>query len=179
MEPGRRRPRTGARAGATHSPGPSAGRGRRTTRRAWGRGLSKTRPFVEGHRGPQPPPTHARRRAGGGRGPVVRTRGRALSGPGRGLNKRGVLLKGPGTRPPTPARRSAARPRVRARCAGQVLVWGPKTTGGQRATNPPEAARAGQGTACAARDTPEIVVTVRDNPGGDLCCCVVPWEWQF
>lgn len=32
-----------------------------------GRGLSKTRPFVEGHRGPQPPPTPARRRAGGGR----------------------------------------------------------------------------------------------------------------
>lgn len=102
-----------------------------------GRGLSKTRPFVEGHRGPQPPPTPARRRAGGGRGPVVRTRGRALSGPGCGLNKRGVLLKGPGTRPPTPARRSAARPRVRARCAGQVLVWGPKTTGGHRAFNPP------------------------------------------
>lgn len=45
--------------------------------------------------------------------------------------------------------------------------------------DPPQAARVGHGTVCAACDTPEIVVTLRDNPGGDLCCCVVPWEWQF
>lgn len=152
-QPGRRRARTGGGGGGGarrrergpgRSPAPARAKEGGGGRPGGDRARTKQNPlFCWQRRGkPGPPPTREAARPG-------QTR-RATVGPGRRMEprpnsaKHGFCLRGQEPRPPTPARRSAARPRVRARVAGGVgfapLFWAggfsQKTWGGT--TTPPQ-----------------------------------------
>lgn len=173
--PPHRRPRRGGappgrtRAGAIPSPGPSGGRGRRTTRRREGADYTKPALLLAtaGETRPAAPP--ARRR---GRGkPAARQFGPGprVKRPRPELNKRGVLFKGREAgggdpRKPPVGPRPVSAPGVPGRSWSGALRLAEATA----LPDPPQAAQEGQvwgGTAW--RDTPEIVVTECDNLGGD------------
>lgn len=133
-----------------------------------GRGLHKTRPFV-GDGGGNPARRPPARRRGRGK-PAARQFGPGprVKRPRPELNKRGVLFKGREAgggdpRKPPVGPRPVSAPGVPGRSWSGALRLAEATA----LPDPPQAAQEGQvwgGTAWC--DTPEIVVTERDNPGG-------------